>query len=155
MDIVQFFRLHQRLAPPSFFPFMPLRFNSLRRFRRRCFVYTSSEMNSAPWPHDFSQNFFAIWINRCHLHQVNNPSSLVRYEAIFSPGRPEFRRPLADQLTLQRPPLLIGQIGDSDLEHGSLLTTCQKPPISEVRCNHNLLRFSTVWSLRRRLKLHQ
>jgi hypothetical protein len=99
---------------------MPLRFNSLGRFRRRCFVYTSPKMNSAPWPHDFSKNFFAISMNRCHLHQVKNRSSLVRYEASFPPGRPEFRRPLADQVTLQRPPQRIGQIGDGDLEHGSL-----------------------------------
>jgi hypothetical protein len=41
-------------------------------------------------------------------------------------------RPLANQLTLQRPPLLIGQVGDSDLQHYSPLTACQKPPTSEA-----------------------
>jgi hypothetical protein len=77
--------------------------------------------------HDFRQNFFAISVNRCHLNQFNDASPRVTYVVRFSPGRHELSRPLADQLTLQRPPLLVGQIGYSDLEHDSLLTACQKP----------------------------
>src|SRR5258707_7782812 len=39
----------------------------------------------------------------------------------FSPGRLKLSGPLAGQLTLQRPPLLVSQIGYRDLEHDSLL----------------------------------
>src|SRR5882757_11173490 len=39
----------------------------------------------------------------------------------FSPSRLKLSRPLADQLTLQRPPLLVSRIGYRDLEHDSLL----------------------------------
>jgi hypothetical protein len=82
--------------------------------------------------HDFRQNFFAISINRCHLDQVNDASPRVPSVARFSPGRQELNRPLADQLTLQRPPLLVGQIGYRDLQHYSPLTACQKRPTSEA-----------------------
>src|SRR5258708_29878911 len=43
-----------------------------------------------------------------------------------SPRRLELSRPLADQLTLQRPPLLIGQVGHSDLQHYLPSTAGQK-----------------------------
>jgi hypothetical protein len=69
--------------------------------------------------HDFRQNGFAISVNRCHLDQLNDAPPRVRHVARFSPTRLEFRRPLADQLTLQRPPLLIGRMGYSDLQHYS------------------------------------
>jgi hypothetical protein len=52
--------------------------------------------------------------------------------ALFLPGRLEFIRPLAGQLTLQRPPLLVGQIGDSDLQHYSPSTACHERPTPEV-----------------------
>jgi hypothetical protein len=94
--------------------------------------------------HDFRQNFFAISVNQCHLDQLNDSSSRVPYVARFSPSRPELSRPLADQLTLQRPPLLLGQIGNRDLEHDSLLIACQKPPTSEACVSHNLLALSTI-----------
>src|SRR5437899_284415 len=80
--------------------------------------------------HDFRQNGFAISVNRCHLHQLNDASPRLPGVARFSPSRLELNRPLADQLTLQRPPLLIGQIGSSDLQHYSPLPACQKPPTS-------------------------
>jgi hypothetical protein len=80
--------------------------------------------------HHFRQNLLAISVNRCDFNQLNDASPLVPYVVRFSPSRLEFSCPLANQLTLQRPPLLIGQIGYSDLEHGSLLTACQKPPTS-------------------------
>jgi hypothetical protein len=89
--------------------------------------------------HDFRQNFFAISVNRCHLNQLHDASPRVPHVVRFSPSRLEFSGPLADQLTLQRPPLLIGQIGYSDLEHDSLLPAYQKPPTSEARMSHNLL----------------
>ena len=82
--------------------------------------------------HDFRQNGFAISVNGCHLAQFNDASPRVPCVAGFSPGRLQLNRPLADQLTLQRPPLLIGQIGYSDLQHYSPLTACQTPPTSEA-----------------------
>jgi len=39
---------------------------------------------------------------------------------------------LADQLPLQRPPLLVRQIGDSDLQHYSSLGFSSEPPTSEA-----------------------
>jgi hypothetical protein len=82
--------------------------------------------------HDFRQNSFAISVNRYHLDQLNDPSARVACVVRFSPSRLELSRPLANQLTLQRPPLLIGQIGDSDSQHYSPSTACQKPPTSEA-----------------------
>jgi hypothetical protein len=72
--------------------------------------------------HDFGQNGFAISVNGCHLDQFNDASPRVPSVARFSPSGLELNRPLADQVTLQRPPLLIGQIGYSDLQHYSPLT---------------------------------
>jgi hypothetical protein len=76
--------------------------------------------------HDFRQNGFAISVNGCHLDQFNDASARVPCVARFYPRRLELNRPLPDQLTLQRPPLLIGQIGYSDLQHDSPFTACQK-----------------------------
>ena len=67
--------------------------------------------------HDFRQDSFAIPVNSCHLGQFNDASPCVLRVARFSPSRLEFNRPLADYQTLQRPPLLIGQIGYRDLQH--------------------------------------
>jgi hypothetical protein len=75
--------------------------------------------------HDFRQNFFAISVNRCHLGQVNDVSPRVSSVVGFSPSRHEYSRPLADQLTLQTPPLLIGQIGYRDLQHDSPLAAAR------------------------------
>jgi hypothetical protein len=72
--------------------------------------------------HDLRQNGFAVSVNRCHLDQVNDASPRVPWVMRFSPSRLKLSRPLADQLTLQRPPLLTGQIGYSDPEHCSPLT---------------------------------
>jgi hypothetical protein len=82
--------------------------------------------------HDFRQNGFAIPVNRCHLNQVNDAAPRVPCVVRFSPSRLKLSRPLADQLTLQRPPLLTGRIGYSDPEHCSPLTASQKPPTSEA-----------------------
>src|SRR5258708_35999665 len=49
-----------------------------------------------------------------------------------SPRRLELSRPLADQLTLQRPPLLIGQVGHSDLQHYLPSTCWPETPTSEA-----------------------
>jgi hypothetical protein len=84
--------------------------------------------------HDFRQNFFAISVNRCHVNQVNEASPRVLYVVGFAPGRLELSRPLADQLTLQQPPLLRGRLGYSDPEHCSPSTASQKPPTFEA-CN--------------------
>src|SRR6266851_4993311 len=81
--------------------------------------------------HDFRQNGFAVSVNGCHLDQINDAPPHVPYVASFSPSRLEFTRPLADQQTLQRPPLLIGQIGYSDLQHCSSSTACQKLPTAK------------------------
>jgi len=75
--------------------------------------------------HDFRQNGFAISINGCHLDQFNDSSPRVPCVARFSPGRFKLGRPLADQLTLQRPPLLIEQIGYNDLQHYFPLIACR------------------------------
>src|SRR5258706_5538233 len=73
----------------------------------------------APLTHDFGQNGFAVSVNGYHLDQLNNAFPRVSYVARFSPSRLELSRPLTDQLTLQRPPLLIRQVGQSDLQHYS------------------------------------
>src|SRR6266849_783968 len=67
--------------------------------------------------HELRQNGFANSVNRCHVDQLNDAPPRIPYVARFSPSRLEFLRPLADQTTLQTPPLLSGQIGDGDLEH--------------------------------------
>jgi hypothetical protein len=72
--------------------------------------------------HDFRENGFAISVNGRYFGQFNDASSRIPFMARFSPSRLELIRPLADQLTLQRPPLLIGQIGYSDLQHYPPLT---------------------------------
>src|SRR5258708_35436579 len=69
--------------------------------------------------HDFGENSFAIAVNGCHLDQLNDAPPRVPHLARFSPARLELRRPLADQPALQRPPLLIGQVDDGDLQHYS------------------------------------
>src|SRR5580700_2777542 len=82
--------------------------------------------------HDFRQSGFAISVDGCHLGKFNDASPRVPCVSRFCPSRLEFIRPLADQLTLQKPPLLIGQIGYSDLQHNSPLTAWQKAPTSEA-----------------------
>jgi hypothetical protein len=74
-----------------------------------------------PLTHDFRQNGFAISVNGCHLDQLNNAPPRIPDGARFCPTRLELRSPLAHQLTLQRPPLLMGQIGYRDLQHYSVL----------------------------------
>src|SRR5258705_4224999 len=76
--------------------------------------------------HDFRQGGFAIPVNECYLDQINDAPSRVPCVVLFAPTRLELSCPLADQLTLQSPPLLIGQIGDSDLQHYSPSTPCHK-----------------------------
>jgi len=66
--------------------------------------------------HDFRPNGFAISVNGGHLDQFNDAPPPVPCRAHFSPSRLELIRPLAGRLTRQRPPLLIGQIGYSDLQ---------------------------------------
>src|SRR5258708_940788 len=58
--------------------------------------------------HDFRQYGFAISVNGGHLAQLNDAPPRVPYATRFSPSRLELSRPPAGQLTLQRPPLLIG-----------------------------------------------
>jgi hypothetical protein len=95
-----------------------------------CVHVASDELGALT--HDFCQNGFTISVNGCHLDQFNDAPPRVLRMARFSPSRLEYNRPLADQLTLQRPSLLIRQIGYSDLQHYSPLTACQKPPRSEA-----------------------
>jgi hypothetical protein len=75
--------------------------------------------------HDFRQNRFAVSVNRRHLDQINDASPRVFCAVRFSPSRLEFIRPLPDQLTLQRPPLFIGQICYRDFQHDSPLTAAR------------------------------
>jgi hypothetical protein len=96
--------------------------------------------------HDFRQNSFVISVNRYHLDQLNDASPRVLCMVRLSPGQLELIRPLADQLTLQRPPLLIRLIGYGDLQHYSPSTACQKPTTSEARTSHNPLTLSTIRS---------
>jgi hypothetical protein len=79
--------------------------------------------------HDFRQNGFTIMVNGCHLDHFDNASSRIACLARFSPSRLELSRPLADQQTLQAPPLLIGQIGNRDLQHRSPLTAYRTPDV--------------------------
>jgi hypothetical protein len=94
--------------------------------------------------HDFRQYGFTISVNRCHLNQVNNAFPRIPCVVRFAPSRPKLSSPLADQLTLQRPPLLTGQIGYSDPEHCSPLPASQKPPTSEACMIGNLSALSTI-----------
>src|SRR5260370_19520602 len=82
--------------------------------------------------HDFRQNGFTIPVDGCHVAQLNDELPRVPCATRFSPSRLELRRPTADQLTLQRPPLLSGQIGYRDLQHCSPSTACRKPPTAEA-----------------------
>jgi hypothetical protein len=79
--------------------------------------------------HDFRQNGFTIVVDGCHLDHFDNASSRIACLARFSPSRLELSRPLADQQTLQAPPLLIGQIGNRDLQHRSPLTAYRTPDV--------------------------
>jgi hypothetical protein len=67
--------------------------------------------------HDFLQNGFAILINERHVVQVNDALARITLVACISPGQPELSRPRPDQATLEKPSLLVGQIGDSDPQH--------------------------------------
>jgi hypothetical protein len=68
---------------------------------------------------DFRQDGFTVAVNRYDFRQLNDESQFVSCAVRFSPSRPELIRPLADQLTLQGPPLPVRQFGDSDLQHQS------------------------------------
>src|SRR5258708_27787178 len=73
----------------------------------------------APATHNFRQSFFAITVDRCHLGQFNDAlAGFPRYLS-FSPCRPELSCPLADQLTLQRPPLTFRTVRHTDPQHSS------------------------------------
>jgi hypothetical protein len=78
--------------------------------------------------HDFCQNGFARLVNECHVDQLDDAPAGVAFVALFSPSQPQLSRPLTDQLTLQRPPLLIRQIGYIDLQHHSPSTSRKKTP---------------------------
>src|SRR6266850_6340956 len=69
--------------------------------------------------HNFRQSFFAITVDRCHLGQFNDALVGFPRDLSFSPGRPELSCPLADQLTLQRPPLPFRRVRHSDPQHCS------------------------------------
>jgi hypothetical protein len=77
--------------------------------------------------HDFCQNGFARLVNECHVDQLDDAPAGVAFVALFSPSQPQLSRPLTDQLTLQRPPLLIKQIGYIDPQQHSPSTSRQKP----------------------------
>src|SRR2546430_14951816 len=97
-------------------------------------VYVAGDELS-PVTHNFRQSFFAITVDRCHLGQFNDAlAGFPRYSS-FSPGRPELSCPLADQLTLQRPPLPLRRARHSDPQHcsSSLLRE------SVERANSNVL----------------
>src|SRR6266581_2010925 len=94
-----------------------------------CVHVASDEIDALT--HHFRQNGFALSVNGCHLDQLNDAPPRAPYVELFSPTRLELRRPRADQLTLQRPPLFIGQVGYSDLQQYFPSTACQKPPTSE------------------------
>jgi hypothetical protein len=76
--------------------------------------------------HDFRQNRFAISVNRYNPDQLHDAFPHVPNVARFSPGQLELRRPLTDQITLQRPPLFIGQVGHSDPQHHAPSTARNK-----------------------------
>jgi hypothetical protein len=85
--------------------------------------------------HDFRQNGFAIPVDGYHFNQLNDASPRVVCMMRFSPSRLELNRPLADQPTLQRPPLLAGQIGYGDLQHYFSSIACHqcRLPISRTQ----------------------
>jgi hypothetical protein len=109
-----------------------------------CVHVTGDELDALA--HEFSQNGFSTPVNGCHLDQLNEAPPRVAYVARLSPSRLELSHPLADQLTLQRPPLLIRQVGHSDFQHDYSWTACQKPLMPEARISLNLLALSTIRS---------
>jgi len=66
--------------------------------------------------HEFRQNCFAISIDGCHFDKVHDALPQIPSLARLCPGRNQLIRPLAGQMTLERPPLLVGQFDHSDLE---------------------------------------
>jgi len=65
-------------------------------------LYTRRGDELGALTHDFRENRFAISVDRCHLDQINDASPRVSCAVRFSQTRPEFIRPLPDQLTLQK-----------------------------------------------------
>jgi hypothetical protein len=57
---------------------------------------------------DLRQDGLSVSVYRYHLNQLYDAFSRVPCVARSSLSRLEFGRPLADQLTMQRPPLLTG-----------------------------------------------
>jgi hypothetical protein len=55
-------------AGSEYLPYAPTP-TSLRSFHKRCFVYTSLAMNSAPWLMISAKNRLAVSVNGYHLDQ--------------------------------------------------------------------------------------
>src|SRR5260370_3834226 len=99
---------------------------------------------------DFRQNGFAVAVNGRHFDQLNDAPPRVPCVARFSPARLELRRPLAHQPALQRPPLLIGQVGNGDLQqllsldagqiHWATMPICWRNVRLSSRCQLSLIR---------------
>src|SRR6266567_5136411 len=112
-------------------------------------VYVAGD-ELAPVTHNFRQSFFAIAVDRCHLDQFDDALAGIPRYVSFSPGRPEFSGPLADQLTLQRPPLLFRRVRHSDPQHcsSSLLRkasgaapTSSRRPLQPENADTSVIRF--------------
>src|SRR5260370_41608082 len=112
-------------------------------------VYVAGD-ELAPVTHNFRQSFFAITVDRCHLGQFNDAlAGFPRYLS-FSPGRPELSCQLADQLTLQRPPLPFRRARHSDPQHcsSSLLRESVERANSDVYWTNSMSRRGSMWQLR-------
>src|SRR6266567_5558162 len=100
-------------------------------------VYVAGD-ELAPVTHNFRQSFFAIAVDRCHLDQFDDALAGIPHYVSVSPGRPEFSCPLADQLTLQRPPLLSRRVRHSDPQHYSSSLLRKAPGADPTLSKHAL-----------------
>lgn len=80
-----------------------------------CVHIAGNELGSLT--HHFRQRPLAAAPDKCHVGKLHDASTSVALLPNLSPGRHQLSDPLVDQSTLQRPALLVGRVGDVDLEH--------------------------------------
>jgi hypothetical protein len=105
------------IATDMFFSLHAISLQLAAHFPQKMFCIHVAGDEFGTLTHDFRQSGFTIMVNGCHLDQFHDAPARIACLARFSPSRLELSRPLADQESLQRPPLLIGQIGYGDLKH--------------------------------------
>jgi hypothetical protein len=67
--------------------------------------------------HHFRQNSFPTSPDEGHVREFNNTSALIAGGVKSFPGRAQLDRPITHQAALQGPSLLLGRVGNIDLQH--------------------------------------